>query len=112
MYIFQGDKYCNDCGLEKVVLNNKPDYPEPWDTDDYPKCVEAEYSDYPDHCGSGQYCLNAIELASGWKIGELLSTQLTSEGEEYLKDMVSHGGEVAEYWRVEFHWLFDDVIVD
>ena len=44
-------------------------------------------------------------LPDGSKIGCLLSTDLTSEGAEYVKQAVAEGGDVAEFWKDQFDWI-------
>jgi len=112
-YIYMADIYCDSCG-EKLkeeldCLGETPKDPEDhysYDSDYYPKwCSDDEESDSPQHCGNHERCLEAVELPSGRKIGALISTSLTSEGVDYLKDMVSEGGEVADFWKEEFDWV-------
>ena len=74
--------------------------------DEYPKYMsDDEESDSPQHCAAGEDCLECEILPSGHKIGALLSTNLTSDGVEYVKEQVQEGGEVAEFWREKFSWI-------
>lgn len=74
-----------------------------YDSGVYPKHADDdEESDTPQHCGSGEDCLEAEVLPSGRKIGALIGTGLTSDGVEYLKEQLKGGGEVADFWREQF----------
>lgn len=77
-----------------------------YDSDDYPKGgLDDEETDSPQHCGSHADCINAIELPDGTRIGALISDNLTSYGVEYVKEAVSEGGVVSEFWRSVFDWV-------
>ena len=77
-----------------------------YDSNEYPKWSDDDAeSDGPEHCASRDDCLNAEELPSGAKIGYCFCNSLTSEGEDYLKEMVREGGEVAEFWKGQFTWI-------
>lgn len=48
-YMYQAAFYCDDCGSK--IQAEKPNYPPPWDTDDYPAHYpDAGESDSPQHC--------------------------------------------------------------
>jgi hypothetical protein len=104
-YIYFADIYCNSCGeaikedLDKRGLTpGHPDDEYTYDSDEYPKWAsDSEESDCPQHCGNHAECLEAIELESGYKIGAPIG-QLTSDAVEYLREAISAGGEVAEFW--------------
>ena len=49
--------------------------------------------------------IEAEVLPSGDKIGALLSTSLTADGADYVREAVAEGGEVAEFWRDAFDWI-------
>ena len=89
MYIYEAEVWCDDCGesisAQLLAEGRVPEDPHDefsYDSDDFPKGPynNDEETDTPEHCASGEDCLNAIELASGRKIGALLSTTLTDEG--------------------------------
>ena len=109
-YIYQADIYCDDCGLDicdRLKKEGKspenPDDEYSYDSDEYPKYVDDDgESDCPQHCGSHADCLNAEILPSGKKIGCLISTNLTSDGIEYVKQAIVEKGEVAEFWAEQF----------
>ena len=109
--IYQADIYCDDCGkaIEADLLQQgkeQPDYDAPQDTDTWPSIGHPdEATDSPAHCGAHEDCLNAEVLPSGRKIGELLSTDLTDYGIEYVQEAVAEGGEVAMFWQEQFDWI-------
>lgn len=78
-YMYLADFYCDDC-IDLASIK-KPDYPKPWDTDDYP----AHYSDVgetdcPQHCGD---------------CGCPLDYSLTSDGVEYVLNAIHESIEEA-----------------
>ena len=99
--MYNADLFCSDCGA--LIDVPKPSYEPPYDTDDYPAVVSEGETDSPEHCGSGEDCVNAHVLPSGRKIGALLGCDLTSDGEDYVRQAIAEGGEVAEYWAEEFY---------
>jgi hypothetical protein len=109
-WAYNADIYCGDCGEElRQALDGQgktPDNPSDehtYDSDEYPKyCDDDQESDSPQHCGSGELCLNAEVLPSGRMIGCLIGTRLTSAGVEYVKEAIAAGGEVAELWAQQF----------
>jgi len=117
-YIYQAAFLCDDCGNEicKRITDegNSPFDPadeSSYDSDNYPKYVpDAGESDTPNHCDSGDTCLNAIEIRSGTFIGELIEGTLTSDGVEYVReeyreykfDKHYHGNGVVSLWVEEF----------
>ena len=64
-------------------------------------------SDTPQHCASGEHCINAVTLSSGEKVGYLFG-ELTAVGVEYVKEAIAEAeeglgsGEVTELWRQHF----------
>ena len=113
--IYQAECWCDKCADEiksRLLADATDEQKEDWedesayDSDEFPKYMsDDQESDSPCHCAAGEECLAAEVLASGLKIGALLSTSLTSEGAEYVKQAVSEGGEVAEFWRNQFSWI-------
>ena len=112
-YIYDADLWCNSCGEDIVArltsegkAPTNPDDEHSFDSGEFPKAVgDPGESDCPSHCGGGEECLEAEILPGGRKIGALLSTSLTSDGVEYVKEAVANGGEVAEFWREQFSWI-------
>lgn len=108
--IYQADTWCDSCAdairQQIVTAGNAPENPEDettYDSDEYPKYMsEDESADTPQHCGSGEDCLEAETLPSGTKIGKLLSCELTTDGIDYVQCYIREGGEVAEWWRQRF----------
>lgn len=78
-----------------------------YDSDDYPKwCSDYEESDCPQHCGSGPDCISAEELPDGSKVGYFFGNALTTDGEEYVKEAIRAGSDVARLiWAVEYDYL-------
>lgn len=107
--IYQADVWCDSCAqeirerLQKVRVDHiDEDDERSYDSDEFPKRMgDDEESDSPQHCGSGEECLEAETLPSGRKVGALFGS-LTSDGIEYVKDAIVEGGEVAEFWRVHY----------
>jgi hypothetical protein len=84
-----------------------------YDSGEYPKWCDGESeSDCPEHCGSHADCINAGELADGFKYGYCFGNELTGEGIEYVREAVRDGepgGVARELWAVEFDWIdFDE----
>ncbi|HOO18121.1 MAG TPA: hypothetical protein PLU99_13585 [Phycisphaerae bacterium] len=108
--IYRADVWCDSCAdAIKAAIKREGAVPKDttderrYDSDEYPKYMSNdEASDSPCHCAAGERCLEAAILPSGRKIGALLSTALTSDGVEYVRDAVREGGEVAEFWREAF----------
>jgi len=81
MYVYQADVWCNECGIKIKQACYSP---------------EGE-ADYPQHCGSGAECCNAISLEDR-SIGCLLGS-LTEQGVRYVQDAE---GPIAELWADHF----------
>jgi len=112
-YTYQADIYCDQCGREIMSMLDARGQEDTGDSDDYPQWAsDDEETDCPQHCGSGEECLDYALLSDGTKIGCLVGTTLTSEGVEYVKNAVAEShrlGEVAsvaiEVWEKEFSWI-------
>jgi len=119
VYIYNADIYCEDCGeaiREQITRGGfapaDPDDESSYDSDEFPKgpCPDGGgEADYPQHCGEGPDCLNAIEFDDGHKVGALLENELTTDGIDYVRDAVREGGEVAELWAEYYSYLFANV---
>jgi hypothetical protein len=117
VYIYQADLYCEDCGQKickalkragKAPKDPSDEYS--YDSDDYPKGPTDEgEADSPNHCANGEKCVNAQTLKwKGKKVGKVgmfLETSLTSDGVDYLCEMVGHRG--ANDYQKALHkfWL-------
>jgi hypothetical protein len=113
-FIFQADCYCDSCGKAiktRILAECPPADAEhfqdehQYDSDGFPKWMDSdEESDSPCHCGSHADCLEAETLSDGSKIGALLSTNLTSHGVEYLREMLVENisPPVTEFWKEQF----------
>ena len=83
-----------------------------YDSDDYPKyCSEDDESDSPMHCGDIFNCLNPIEFSDGSNCAYFFGNDLTSDGEEYVKNAVNEGrisgtdNKVTELWADCYSYL-------
>ena len=97
IYIYQADCYCEDCGRrigQDITLDfyhpnfaKRPENPQDettYDSDDYPKGpYSPSEADSPQHCGSGENCLNVLEI-NGKKYGCWLENPLASDGIDYI----------------------------
>lgn len=108
VYIYQADLYCPSCARRiKRRLASEGKRPAEFqdeftfDSDDFPKGPYPEgggEADIPQHCASGEDCLDPLIL-DGEKYGAFLGNDLTSDGIEYVKDVVENrGGKVAQFW--------------
>lgn len=79
-----------------------------YDSYDYPKwCDDNEESDTPQHCASGEHCMNYGELPDGFKYGYFFGNELTTEGEEYVKEAVRDGGDIARLlWMPHYDYIY------
>ena len=110
--IYAADIWCAECAEEiKKRIRAEGFAPEDeddqwsYDSDEFPKdCDVSCESDCPEHCGAGKDCINAFVL-DGCKIGCWLENDLTTEGEEYVIDIVCEGGSVAELWAGYYDYL-------
>jgi len=112
-YIYAADLWCDDCGEsirnDIIAEGNAPADPDDecsYDSDEFPKgCDGTSEADCPNHCGAHEDCINAITLSDGTKIGVWLENDLTTDGEDYVKEAVKEGGEVAELWAEYYDYL-------
>jgi len=74
-YAYNAAVYCERCGEKIKSQLAKPDYPEPWDTGDYPMPIDTAYTeaDTPLHCDS---------------CGKFLENSLTEDGLKYVRQAV------------------------
>lgn len=137
-YMYQAALYCEDCGRKLIAeliragkipsgLNISVDADEvfirlderAYDSDEFPKCVgdhSDEASDSPEHCDSGEACVNALDLtrygaipelhgAETRRIGAWLENPLTSEGVQYTSEMVSATPRTPYQAALHAFWL-------
>lgn len=112
--IYAADIWCDSCGYairDSIKAEGKapenPDDERTYDSDEYPKYAsDDEESDSPQHCGSGETCLEADTLSDGSKVGKLIGTELTDDGVEYVREAIAEGGLVADFWAEEFKDYF------
>ena len=108
VYIYAADIYCKQCGeaiRERITQEGhapaNPDNEWSYDSDEFPKGPYPDgggEADSPQHCGSGEECINAIELSDIGKIGAWLENDLTTDGVDYVREMIRDGGELAGLW--------------
>lgn len=124
-YIYNADIYCEECGraIRKRIRKegNAPKNPKDeysYDSGEYPKGPYTDgggEADHPQHCGSGDECLDAIygEDANGNPephYGKFLENPLTTDGYEYVKE--SHRdnpSEITQLW-MDFYGVSSCVI--
>ena len=113
-YIYAADIWCDDCGEDirrAITAEGKaPADLRSYDSGEFPKyCDGSSEADSPQHCAAGEDCINAYEFPDGFKIGVWLENDLTTDGEDCVKEAVREGGEVAELWAEYYDWIdFDD----
>lgn len=125
--IYCADTWCDSC-TDRIKADLRAAAREPadsgderfYDSDEWPKYMgEDEEADTPQHCASGEDCLEAEVLPSGSKIGALLSRSLTEAGVQYVREYIEQDkpqdergqwlNEVTEFWAREFQrmmWMF------
>lgn len=107
VFMYQADVYCESCGLaiceelnrERASRGLAPLHHESeiHDTDEFPKSFpQPGESDTPDHCGSGEHCIEAEVIPFAKKVGKFLDSDLTEEGMRYV---ATARGPVANWWR-------------
>ena len=114
-YIYQADVYCDDCGKaicrrlkREGLAPADPDDEWTFDSDEYPKRADDDdEADTPQHCASGEHCINAVMLPSGEKVGYLFG-ELTAVGVEYIKEAIAEAQEglgskeVTDLWQEHY----------
>lgn len=108
--IYQADIFCDSCGddiRQQIKAKGKapenPDDETSYDSGEFPKyAFDHDDRDSPQHCGSGETCLEAEILSDGSKVGCLIGTNLTDAGVEYVRKAIEQGGLVAEFWKEQF----------
>jgi len=114
-FIYQADVYCDECGKalcrrlkREGLAPANPDDEWSFDSDEYPKRAgDDEEEDTPQHCASGEHCINAVALPSGEKVGYLFG-ELTAVGVKYVKEAIGEAEEgygskeVTELWQEHY----------
>lgn len=107
MYIYQADTYCDECGLVIIQDLLEQGWTEPTvtpDSEDWPvHAPDDQESDSPNHCANQGLCKDGIALyewgldndaplfgAETRVVGAILSDNLTTDGVDYLEEMLSH----------------------
>jgi len=105
-YIYKADIYCDDCGeaiRQRLTVEDKApaDPADEWsyDSDDFPKVAGDDESDSPQHCASGEYCPNAVEIEGG-RVGFLFG-ELTSDGIAYVEEAIEDANLDGSSWSRE-----------
>lgn len=120
-YIYSAELFCDSCGEDickriraEGCAPTDPSDESSYDSDEFPKYAgEHEEADCPNHCGSGEDCLEAIILPSGRKIGQLCHDTLTTEGKKYvLQSHEEDPSEVTSLWLDHFGLEFSPRITD
>lgn len=117
--IYAADMWCAGCA-DKIKdrlcsEGNAPadiDDARSYDSDVYPKDVDVSCeSDTVQHCAAGADCVDAHEFDDDFKIGVWLENDLTSDGEDCVRDAVRAGREavggnvVTELWAEYYGYL-------
>jgi len=111
-FIYCADVYCEACGedirrrlTEEGKAPAEPDDECTYDSDDFPKGPYKDgggKSDSPQHCGSGEDCLNPTVI-DGEKYGCFLENELTEEGKRYVTDELNDDpGPVVKFWAEHY----------
>jgi len=118
-FIYNADVFCDKCGEEirdrllteaAQVCGDLADArgfdhqdESTYDSSEFPKYADGECeTDSPSHCGAHADCLAPTLLSDGSPVGQLLGTNLTPDGVEYVCEAIADGGLVAELWADEF----------
>ena len=105
MYAYNAALWCDSCGKAIKDELDKQGAGDNGSTDDYPQYADEDNSstDSPSHCDAGPECLEADSLSDGTKVGALIGEQLTTDGEDYVREAIAGGGLVAtELWSAEW----------
>lgn len=99
-FIYQADIYCEDCGK---ALRHSLAFQPPEPADEY----SYDSDQYPQHCASGEDCLEPLEIA-GDRYGRFLENELTDYGREYTKETHADRGSALTTFWMEHYGLEDD----
>ena len=105
MYAYNAALWCDSCGAAICKTLNFGKVEDTGETNDYPQYADEDNSstDSPSHCDAGPECLEADSLSDGTKVGALIGEQLTTDGEDYVREAIAGGGLVAtELWSAEW----------
>ena len=108
MFIYAAACYCDECGIaiQKDVLKALNKTPEDFadertfDSDEYPKgpYSDEQEADGPEHCASGEDCLNPT-IIGDQVCGYFFGNELTTHGVENLQEMHRNSpSEITEFW--------------
>jgi len=108
--IYNADIFCDECGeaIRAEIIANDPSWADvsdesTYDSDEFPKYADNDAeTDSPQHCGAHAECLDPTILSDGSAVGQLIGTNLTDDGVEYVREAIADGGLVAELWAEEF----------
>lgn len=106
-WIYCADVYCEKCA-DAIKTRDRTFEPKDagdqasYDSEIWPKGPYSdEESDTPEHCGSGENCLDPT-IIDGDKYGQFFENPLTTDGEKYVKEATD--GPVKDFW-MEFYGL-------
>ncbi len=120
MYAYNADTYCDACGDKLRAELDAQCVADEDDSNGYPQWVRGEPTDSPDHCASVADCAgesvdlreygasaDALVGAESCVIGELLSDELTDDGADYLREMLTdsrtpYQTALHRFWRESF----------
>ena len=117
-FVFQADIYCADCGeaIRKRLTDEgkapaDPDDESSYDSDEFPKGPYEDgggEADTPQHCGSGDGCINAIAGNDDTEVGAFLENPLTKDGVEYVWQNTRNHSVISEMWLEHYKWVLQE----
>lgn len=121
-YIYATDVYCEECAqaiMKKLHAEFGPYHHGDDNSEEYP-CgpYSDDEADCPQHCASGEDCLDPTILPSGARVGKFLDNPLTADGATYvLTTHHKNPSEVTRLWLEAYSGIHDfpdssDEIID
>lgn len=122
MYVYNAELLCDPCGRNVAARLTRARVADEGDSDGFPQYApDGGESDSPDHCASGDKCLDPLDLRE-WGldpeaplygsetavIGGLIDQRLTEHGVFYLREMLSETSltpyqqALHRFWRAAF----------
>jgi hypothetical protein len=89
-YAYNAALICEDCGAKTIEELEAKGIEDTGDSNDFPQGpIGDNESDSPGHCDNNEYCINAVKVPGGKKIGCPLQTTLTEDGCNYVRDKIA-----------------------
>ncbi len=124
VYIYAADIYCEKCGKSiRRRIRKEGNAPKhyldetTYDSGEFPKGPIADgggEADHPNHCASGEDCLEPTEI-EGEKYGCFLENDLTTEGIDYINQGLRENfetgkdGAVVKFWANHYRSVGYDI---